>query len=246
MDLLKSMNRLVAIIFLSFIGTIAFSQSEYFDLAYLPSEEITEDTLQRLNLFLPVKDNAPLILGIGGGAWSYVNRNMETDLGCNFATAGIAVAAVGHRLSAAVWRNPEWNKGVQHPKHIEDIADALKWLVDHSSQYGYDGLKVFIGGFSSGAHLAALLAMDDEYLEAVGVSLDNIAGIIAISGAYDIAGYHEVFASGSRPELAVEHVESVFGSTQEGWIATSPTTYIDKLKSPMLLMTNNRVDNYTR
>jgi hypothetical protein len=129
---------------------------------------------------------------------------------------------------------------------MEDIAASFKWLVDHSSEYGYNAQKIFVGGFSSGAHLAALLGMDIQYLKSHGLSFDNIAGIIAISGAYDIAGYHEVFATGNSPELAVQHVESVFGATKEGWNAASPSTYIDELILPMLLMTDNRVDRYTR
>ena len=62
------MNKIIALCLFLISGTVAYGQSEYFDLAYLPAEEINEDTLQRLNLFLPENDDAPLLLWIGGGA----------------------------------------------------------------------------------------------------------------------------------------------------------------------------------
>lgn len=221
------------------------AQKEIVDLSYLPDEEIEVDSLQRLNLFLPGNEKPPLLIWIGGGAWSYVNRHMESDLARQFNIAGIAVAAVGHRLSAAVWRFPEQTTGVQHPAHVQDIAAATRWLVDHADEYGYDKERIFVGGFSSGAHLATLLAVDSTYLNNVGLTPELIDGVIAVSGTYDVADYHRAFVESSSPHLAVQHVEAVFGSTPEQWKAASPITYLDHLEAPILLMTDNRVYRYT-
>jgi len=160
------------------------------------------------------------------------------------AEEGIAVASVGHRLSPATWQNPDLDKGIQHPKHIEDIAAALKWLVDHATQYGYDQNQLYIGGFSSGAHLAALLCMDDQYLAKHGLSPNLIKGVIPIGGAYDINNYYDVFLNGSRKELAELHVQAVFGESSEQMYQASPTSYVSKLSTPMLLISENNTYNY--
>ncbi|MDP5171082.1 MAG: alpha/beta hydrolase [Bacteroidia bacterium] len=215
------------------------------DLLYVQNPEV--DSLQRLNLVLPDGvDQPPLLIWIGGGAWSYVDRKVEMDFARQMAHAGIAMASVGHRLSPAIWRDSSLNTGIQHPKHIEDIAAAVKWLLDHASSYGYDPDNIFIGGFSSGAQLATLLCVDGQYLAAHGLSTDLFQGIIPISGTYDIVNYHEIFLNSERPEMAQLHVEAVFGEAESDWIEASPTSFLDSLHTPMLLMVDRYLTNYTR
>ncbi len=220
---------------------------EFPDLPYLNASTNEADSLQRLNLVIPGNPkNPPLLIWIGGGAWAYVNRNMEMDLARKFASEGIAVASVGHRLSTAVWIDPNRTQGARHPDHVQDLAAAFKWLYEHANEYGYDQENIFVGGYSSGGHLAALLGLDTRYLEDVGLSVGKIKGLIPIAGAYDISHYHQVFAEGRRPELAVQHVEAVFGNTEKNWLEASPTEYLENLSVPILLISENNSFNYTR
>ena len=126
------------------------------------------------------------------------------------------------------------------------MAAAVRWLYDHASRYGYDQEKIFIGGYSSGAHLAALISLDERYLEKVGLSTNLFKGVIPISGTYDIVDYHQTFLNGNRPELAEWHVEAVFGSRKEDLVNASPTTYLQNLETPMLVMCDNDLYNYTK
>ncbi|MGB1242989.1 MAG: alpha/beta hydrolase fold domain-containing protein [Chitinophagales bacterium] len=234
------------------LGNTVFSQptsldeiKEVNDILYVDADLVENDSLQRLNLVLPAQvDSFPLLVWIGGGAWSYVNRNMEMNIANRFAEEGIAVASVGHRLSSAVWKDSTLNKGIQHPKHIEDVAAAFAWLYEHASDYGYDTSKIFLGGFSSGGHLAALLSMDEQYLEKWDLSLDKIQGVIPISGTYDVSNYHEVFLKGSKSELADLHVKAVFGDTEAGFEVASPTSYVEEMSVPMLLISENNTFKY--
>lgn len=222
-----------------------YEVSEISNIDYL--EERSVDTIQKLNLVTPNGiENYPLFIWIGGGAWSYVDRNVEMDLAKKFAEEGIAVASIGHRLSPATWRDSTLNKGIKHPEHVKDIAASFKWLYENADKHGYDKDKIFIGGFSSGAHLAALIGLDATYLKEVGLSKAVIRGMIPISGTYDIMNYHEVFATGNNPELAKLHVEAVFGDTEEDFRNASPTSYLENLGIPMLLISDNAIDRYTR
>lgn len=219
----------------------------YFDLAYLEEEQVEDNRLQRLNLLIPKgKDKCPLLIWIGGGAWSYGDRDQEMDLAKEFAQKGIAVASIGHRLSPAIWRDTALNTGIQHPDHAEDVAAAVHWLYENADSYGYDRNGFFIGGYSSGAHLATLISLDSTYLGRSGLSLELFKGIIPISGTYDIVDYHTVLSNSGRPELAELHVEAVFGSTEEAFRQASPITYLEYLSKPVLLISDNNMYNYSK
>jgi dipeptidyl aminopeptidase/acylaminoacyl peptidase len=218
--------------------------SEFKDLAYVSSGDASP--YEKLNLVLPKnKKDFPLLLWIGGGAWSYVDRNMEMDFARKMAREGIAVASVGHRLSPATWKDPSMTTGIKHPEHIKDVAQAFQWLIAHASKYGYAPSKIFVAGYSSGAHLTALLAMDHRYLENVGCSVSQIRAIIPMSGTYDIPHYYEVLAS-SDPKLADDHVKGVFGSSREEFLNASPSSYLHGLQVPMLLISDKDLVKYTR
>ncbi|MEM1323752.1 MAG: alpha/beta hydrolase [Bacteroidota bacterium] len=220
------------------------------NLAYLEADQVEVDSLQRLHLLVPEGiERPPLFIWVGGGAWSFVDRHMELDLARKFAREGFAVAAVGHRLSQGTFRDLGRTSGVKHPAHIEDLAAALRWLYDQAGKYGYDAQNIFVGGFSSGAHLSALLGMDERYLKAQGLSFANLRGLLPIAGTYDIVDYHQVFAKHENPArrpLADTHVKDVFGAGEADFRAASPVTYLDQLTLPMLLVSENGLYNYTQ
>lgn len=222
-----------------------FEIKELKNISYLKNPSPKTDSLQQLNLFLPEggKD-VPLLIWIGGGAWSYVNRHMETDLSHKLVKEGIAVSSVGHRLSSALWRDSSLNGGAQHPEHIKDIAAAFQWLVANKKQYNYNIDEIVVGGFSSGAHLATLLSMNEKYLIEQGLSKEMIKGVIAFGGTYDIPDYYDAFITGSNPQLAELHVQSVFGKSEEAFLDASPTSFLKELNAPLLLMSENNTNRY--
>jgi hypothetical protein len=232
-----------------FLPAVLFSQgkmsdeiTEIRDLSYATGKDTSDK--QKLNLVLPKgKTDAPLLVWIGGGAWSYVDRNQEMEFCKKIAKEGIAVASVGHRLSPATWKDPSYTTGIQHPEHIKDIAMAFKWLYDHATEYGYSTSNIFVGDFSSGGHLATLLGMDERYLKKYGLSADQIKGILPIGGTYDIAHYYQVLSAGDK-QLADSHVKGVFGSTEKQWLDASPTHYMQHMRVPMLLISESNTYPY--
>ncbi len=46
--------------------------------------------------------------------------------------------------------------------------------------------------------------------------------------------------------MADQHVKAVFGPTEKDLIDASPTSYLENLSTPMLLMCDNNLYNYTR
>lgn len=240
-------NFMLAISFLNAQQTDKLPFKEYNDISYVTGLEIENDSLQRLNLIVPQNaENAPLFIWIGGGAWSYGDRHQEMQFARKLVRKGIAVASIGHQMSPAIWKDSTLNKGVQHPVHIRDVAKATKWLYDHAGDYKLKVDNFFIGGYSSGAHLAALLELDKRYLIETGLPESLFKGIIPISGAFDIINYHEVLKNSNRPELAELHVEAVFGTGEENFKLASPVNYLENLKTPILLISDTNMYNYSR
>ena len=207
-------------------GVVAYRDLSYHCGLGLPHER------HRLNLFMPkMAEVVPIVLWIHAGAWSYGDRDNETALAMRFAERGIGFAAMNYRLSSKFWNEPGASKeGFKHPAHAEDCAMAFAWLRAKFPKH-----PLFVSGHSCGAHLGALLAMDKRYLGEYGLALDEIKGVIAIGGGYDLVKYHAILKTGMG-EKADAHLQWIFGDTKEDWIAASPTTYLKGCSMPMLIV----------
>ena len=216
------------------------------DLAYYDGQNADPEK-HKLDLVFPASTEPfPVVMWIHGGGWSIGDRSDATALALRFAERGVGVAAISHRLSSAAWLNPEASQsGVVHPAHVQDCAQAFAWLRQHIQKYGGDPNRLFIGGHSSGAHLATLLATNPRYLAEHNVSPNMIKGVIAVEGAYDIERYRKVLIELESPELAEAHIQAVFGPKEENWRDASPTTYLSGNTVPILVVTGEE-EGYRR
>jgi acetyl esterase/lipase len=133
-----------------------------------------------LDLFLPKgQKDYPVVVLVHGGAWIMGDNRccgLYSAVGEFLARQGIGVALPNYRLSP----------GVKHPEHIKDVARAFAWVKAHVSEHGGRPDQLFLAGHSAGGHLVALLASDDRYLKAEGMTLADIRGVIAFNGVYRI------------------------------------------------------------
>lgn len=219
------------------------SSSDYFkvkifrDIPYFIVKDKDSDK-HKLNLILPITENRfPLLMWIHGGGWSFGDRSLETALGVRFAERGIGFAAINHRLSSGSWMDRKHlRKGVKHPEHIKDCARALAWLRINVRSYGSDPNCIFVGGYSSGAHLATLLAADSRYLNDLNITTGAISAVIAVGGAYDLVKYHEFLVDKKGKDFADAHLKTVFGPNDRFWEDASPTNYLQNCNVPMLVI----------
>ncbi len=111
------------------------------------------------------RPGAPLVAFLHGGYW----RRLSADDGCLLApgahAAGLAFASVNYTLCPAA--------PLEHL--VEQSARAAAFL--RSAPLGHDRARVHLTGHSAGAHLAAMVSLGD----------DHLAGLILVSGVYDLA-----------------------------------------------------------
>ena len=171
----------------------------------------------QLDLYLPEgRTGSPAMVWIHGGALQEGDRRDESAVGRRFASAGIATAVVSYRLSPAV----------MHPAHIQDVAASFAWVKRHIAEYGGDPERIFLAGHSAGAYLAALLATDDRYVAAHGLSPRDIRGVAPVSGFFWV----------EREGVAPDRPKSVWGTDLSAWIDASPAHHLRGGLPPFLIL----------
>jgi acetyl esterase/lipase len=161
-------------------------------ISYTEGEPADADK-HKLDLYLPRgKKNFPVLVFMHGGSWRTGDRSQYKALGERFAQAGIGVAIPSYRLMP---QNP-------HPAQIEDLAAAFAWVARNISEHGGDPSRIYLSGHSAGAHLAALLALDEKYLNKFGLARTAIHGVFAMSGVYDVDKLDTFVASGDRRDAS--------------------------------------------
>jgi len=138
-----------------------------------------------LDLHLPPSGGAkpPLLVFVHGGFWVLSDDELRigSSLANDLVAEGVAVAVVRYRLG------PQH----RHPTQVRDVAAAVAYLIREADRYGYDTKRIYLAGHSAGAHLASLIALDGRYLSAHRLAPDALAGVVGISGIYDLSGRDE-------------------------------------------------------
>jgi acetyl esterase/lipase len=173
---------------------------------------------QRLDVFMPANAPArpvPVVVFFYGGAWDSGSKANYRFVGRELAARGFVAVIPDYRVY------PE----VVFPGFVEDAAKAVAWTFDHASQFGGDTSRLFLMGHSAGAHIAAMTALDDRYLEAHGKSPRQLAGWIGLSGPYDFL------------PLQSARLKKVFGDPAPR--ATQPVEFVSAAAPPALLITGD-------
>jgi acetyl esterase/lipase len=112
-----------------------------------------------LDLHLPARRDAALIVFLHGGGWRLGSRRIfcpsmtaaDAPFG-RIAAAGFALASVDYRLSGeAVF-----------PAQTDDALAAVRWLRAHADEFGFDADRLVLWGESAGATIAALVALQPD------------------------------------------------------------------------------------
>lgn len=176
----------------------------------------------RLDVYRPAAPPAvpmPVIVFFYGGSWQEGRRQDYLFVAAELARRGWIAVVPDYRVY------PETG----YPGFLDDGAAAVAFVLRTTTSWGGDPRLVFVAGHSAGAYIAAMLALDPDYLAAVGVDRSRIAGTIGISGPYDF-----------RP-IVRRDVRAVFGAAADRDDA-QPISHVDGRNRPMLLLTGEADD----
>lgn len=124
----------------------------------------------------PGMAGGPVLIFVHGGTWR---------LGV---AADNAFAAEPFVRAGASFVVPDFASVDDFDGHLEGLVDqlqrAVQWVHAHAAEFGGDADRIYLAGFSSGAHLAGVLLTTDW--RSFGLPADVFKGALLCSGMYDL------------------------------------------------------------
>ncbi|AKO51063.1 lipase [Marinobacter psychrophilus] len=175
------------------------------------------------DLYLPQQSGpSPVVLMVHGGGWNSRSPADMVWIAEEFASHGFAVFNIAYRLA------PEYT----FPAQLHDLQVARQWLATNGSRYGLDAQRVSGFGFSSGAHLVALLAVvassDSDLNQPYGGVNTRLQAVVAGGIPADLAR----FDSG---KLLFQFLGANKQQIPETYRIASPITHITPQTPPFFL-----------
>lgn len=209
--------------------------------AELPAQEIKRDIpygdpaikRQVLDVYSPPDaKNAPVVFWIHGGGWQTGDKSSVQSKPQFFVDRGFVFVSTNYRLL------PD----VDMATIIGDVARSIRWVHDHIDEHGGDPERLLVMGHSAGAQLAAIVSIDERYLQAEGLSLRIIKGCVPVDGdTFDIPAIIETAETRRRvhglPQAKFGHREK-FGNDPAKHRDFSAVTHVatDKPIPPFFIL----------
>jgi arylformamidase len=173
-----------------------------------------ESAIEQLDIFRTAKPNAPIFIFIHGGAW------LRGDARTYSAMAEMFVRTGAHYV-VPDFINVAEAGGSLFPM-AEQVCRATAWVYRNADSFGGDRNRIYIGGQSSGAHLAAV-ALTTDWQREHDLPPDIINGGLTTSGMYEL--------SPVRLSARANYVKFTDAMVAE----LSPIRHLDRLTAPVIV-----------
>lgn len=125
----------------------AYESKQFSNLVYKKANNV--DLKLDVIMTSPKEEPRPTLIYIHGGGWVAFTKDDFSLWFLPMLTAGMNVVNVDYRLASV---SPA-------PAAVEDCRCALRWVYQHSKEYGFDTTKLVVEGHSAGGHLALMTGM---------------------------------------------------------------------------------------
>ena len=138
-------------------------------LAYGPTD------IERLDVYPTAVPHAPVMVFLHGGAWRSGDARSQAYAAETFTRAG------------AHWVVPDFATvmDVGLDGMVDQVRRAVAWVARHAREFGGDPARVYLGGHSSGGHLAGTVLVTD-WAKAFDLPPDVVKGALCVSGMYEL------------------------------------------------------------
>lgn len=174
-----------------------------------------QDLRNGVDIYTPTGvTKAPVIVFFYGGNWQSGDKETYRFIGASLAARGYVTVIPDYRVY------PE----ARFAGFMQDGARAVAWTRRNIKRFGGDPGRLFLMGHSAGAHIAAMLTLDERWLAKDGLdSRRDIAGLIGVAGPYDFL------------PLRDEALKEIFSG--DDIKRTQPINFVDRHEPPALLVT---------
>lgn len=164
--------------------------------------------IQKLDIYRTTRKNAPIFVFLHGGRWRVATANEY----------GFPAETFVHAGAHFVVPDFDWVQDVGGDLNVlaSQTRDAILWVYHNAASFGGDPKRIYLGGHSSGAHLAGVALTT--------LPRDTVKGAVLLSGMYDLK---PVRLSSRSSYVKIDD------ATEE---ALSPQRHIDKFNVPLVVM----------
>lgn len=137
--------------------------------AYGPS------AIEHLDVYPTAAPRAPVMVFLHGGAWRGGDARSQAYAAEMFVRAG------------AHWVAPDFATvmDVGLDGMVAQVRRAVAWVARHAGEFGGDAARLYLGGHSSGGHLAGNVLVTDWPKE-FDLAPDVVKGALCVSGMYEL------------------------------------------------------------
>jgi arylformamidase len=204
-----------------------------------------------LDIYMPAVANpcqgVPMVIWVHGGAWMIGDKaNIDSSVKArHFNSMGYGFISVNYRLSPVLRTNQPLNPDrIKFPDHPNDVGAAVAWVHKNISGQGGDPQKLALLGHSAGAHLAALVALDQRFIEKADSTWN--AKSLRCLGSYDTEGYNinEFMRTATGQSRLI--YSNAFGDEAAVWTAASPLGFIKNYGMAVQLAKRGDLDRHNQ
>ncbi len=174
--------------------------------------------IEKLDIYPASRTNAPIFIFIHGGRWRVATAHDYGFPAETFVRAGAHLVAPDF----------DWVQDVGGDLNVlaSQVRHAIAWVYRNAASFGGDPRRIYLGGHSSGAHLAGV-AITTSWKD-LGLPGDCIKGAVLLSGMYDLK---PVRLSSRSSYVKIDD------ATED---ALSPQRHIDRLSVPLVVAYGTR------
>jgi arylformamidase len=133
--------------------------------------------IEGLDLYPARTANAPIFVYVHGGRWAIGSAKDSAYPADLFVNAGVNYAVLDFIQVG--------DAGGDLRPMADQVRRGIAWVYKNAASFGGDSKRFYIGGHSSGGHLAGV-AMVTDWQKEFGLPADMITGGLLMSGMYDL------------------------------------------------------------
>lgn len=152
----------------------------------------------------------PVIVFFYGGCWgqcSDLKKSSYLFVAQSFASRGFTTIIADFRQYPAV----------NFATLMGDASNVMAWTSRNIAKYGGDPRRIIVAGHSSGAHIAAMLALNPRYRQS------GLQGFIGLAGPYDFL------------PLDKDYQKVIFNSANN-YANSQPINFVSRQSPPLLIL----------
>lgn len=166
----------------------------------------------------PGAAGGPILLFVHGGTWRYGVAADNAYFAETFVRAGVSVVV------------PDFSSVDEFDGNLEGLVDQLQravmWVHAHAGEFGADPERLYLSGFSSGAHLAGVLLTTNW--TASGLPSQAFKGALLCSGMYDMT------------PVAISCRREFVNLRPDNIPLLSPQMNVEKINTPLIVACGTR------